>query len=64
MVLNNKQRDIIATKFADLANIALGALVFGYIVHSDALDKFSLVIGFAIAVFAYFYALVLTKNTP
>ena len=50
---NLKQREVLAEKLADLGNIAVGSLVFGYVVRSEAFTGFSLVLGLTIAAAAY-----------
>lgn len=59
--LNSKQREVLAEKLADLGNIAVGSLVFGYVVRSEAFTNFSLVLGLAIAVAAYLFAVTIQK---
>ena len=59
--MNQKQRDILAEKLADLGNIAFGSLVFGYVIHSQAFNGFSLIIGFLFAVATYSLTIVLQK---
>ena len=44
-MLNPKQRNVLAEKLADLGNIAVGSLVFGYVLRSEAFNQFSLIIG-------------------
>lgn len=60
-MLNPKQREVLANKFADLGNIAFGSLVLGYVLRSTAFNEFSLIIGVAIAVGAYSFAVLLEK---
>ncbi len=61
MQLNQRQRELVAGKMADLGNIAVGSLVFGFIIQSAVLNSFSLVFGFIVAVLAYFLTLSLTE---
>ena len=58
---NEPQRKMLANKFTDLGNIAVGGLVFGSIVRSDLFNFFSLILGLALAVSAYLYAVALEK---
>ncbi|MBI4118927.1 MAG: hypothetical protein HY452_01550 [Parcubacteria group bacterium] len=60
-MLNQKQREVLAEKLADLGNIAMGSLVFGFMVRSEVFNYLSLVIGLVIAFSAYIYAVFLTK---
>ncbi len=60
--LNQKQRDVLADKLTDLGNIAVGSLVFGYVVRSDAFNSFSLLLGIIIAAAAYVFAIALENN--
>lgn len=60
-MLNKRQREVLADKFADLGNIAIGSLVFGYIVRADAFNAFSLILGFIVAVVAYAFTVALEK---
>ena len=55
--LNEKQRGLLAEKLADLGNIAVGSLVFGYVLKSDVFNRFSLIIGIFISASAYIAAL-------
>ena len=61
-MLNLKQREVLAGKLADLGNIAVGSLVFGFVIQAEAFNQFSLIIGLAIAVAAYWFAVTLTKE--
>ena len=61
MNFNQKQRQVLAEKLADLGNIAVGSLVFGYVVRSEVFNAFSLVLGLAIAAAAYVFAIALEK---
>ena len=58
---NENQRKMLADKLADLGNIAVGSLVFGYLVASDAFNFLSILLGLAIAFSAYLYAVALEK---
>jgi hypothetical protein len=60
-MLNKRQREVLADKFADLGNIAIGSLVFGYVLRADAFNAFSLILGFIIAVVAYTFTVALEK---
>jgi hypothetical protein len=60
--LNPKQRDVLSNKLADLGNIAIGSLVFGFVVRTDAFNGLSLVLGICIAVMAYIFAIKLEEN--
>lgn len=60
-MLNPRQREILAGKFADLGNIAIGSLVFGYVLRSDALNQLSLFFGIVAALLAYGIAMLLEK---
>jgi hypothetical protein len=55
--LNQKQREVIAEKFADLGNIAVGSLVFGVVLRSDILNRNSLILGVLIYLTAYWISL-------
>lgn len=55
-MLNPKQREILAGKLADLGNIAVGSLVFGFVIRSEAFNNLSLLLGLAIALAAYGFA--------
>jgi hypothetical protein len=61
MRFNEKQREVLAEKLADLGNIAVGSLVFGYVVRSEVFNVLSLLLGLAIAAAAYIYAMALEK---
>ncbi len=61
-MLNPKQREILAGKLMDLGNIALGSLVFGVVVRSEILNRFSVVLGLTFALLAYGYAVSLEKQ--
>ena len=61
-MLNLKQREILAEKFIDLGNIAVGALVFGIMVRAEWFGGPSLVIGLAVGTSAYIYAIKLLKG--
>ena len=60
-MLNPRQRGILSEKLADLGNIAVGSLVFGYVLRSDAFNQLSLLIGIIIAIAAYIWAMTLEK---
>lgn len=55
-MLNQKQRETLAGKFADLGNIAVGSLVFGFVIKSEVLNTYSLLIGLAVAFAVYILA--------
>ncbi|MEK7532596.1 MAG: hypothetical protein AAB579_03270 [Patescibacteria group bacterium] len=61
MGLNSRQKEVLAEKFADLGNIALGSLVFGYVLKSEVLNELSLLIGLGIAFVTYIMAMSLQK---
>lgn len=61
MQLNTRQKEVLAGKFADLGNIALGSLVFGYVLKSEALNELSLLIGLSVALVAYAITVSLQK---
>lgn len=58
-MLNQKQRETLADKFADLGNIAVGSLVFGFVIKSDVLNAYSLLIGLGVAFAVYILAVVI-----
>ena len=60
-MLNERQRRILSEKLADLGNIAVGSLVFGYVLRSDAFNQVSLLIGIIIAIAAYVWAMTLER---
>jgi hypothetical protein len=60
-MLNTGQRKVLGEKLADLGNIAVGSLVFGYVIRSESFNNLSLVLGLLIAVAAYSLAIVLEK---
>lgn len=59
--LNPKQKEILSDKLMDLANIAVGSLVFGVIVRSEAFSYLSVLLGLVIASAAYIFAVKLEK---
>ena len=59
--LSARQREVLAEKFADLGNIAIGSLVFGYVLKSEILNNASLAIGMAIALATYIMTIALSK---
>lgn len=59
--LNQKQREVLADKLADLGNIAIGSLVFGFVIRSEAFNNLSLILGLLIAGSAYWFAVALRK---
>lgn len=58
---NPKQREVLAEKLADLGNIAIGSLVFGYVIRSEAFNHLSLILGLLVAVAAYWLTVILEK---
>ena len=50
---NQKQREVLAEKVADLGNIAVGSLVFGVSLRSDLFNMISFIIGLIISLTAY-----------
>ena len=60
-MLNQRQRETLAGKFADLGNIAIGSLVFGYVLRSDAFNEASLFLGIVVGLLGYGIAVVLEK---
>ena len=59
--LNERQRTVLAEKLADLANIATGSLIFGYVIRSDAFNQYSLIIGLLVTITAYIFAILLER---
>ena len=62
MRLNTKQREVLAEKLADLANIAVGSLVFGYVLKAEAFNNLSLILGVFISIIGYTLAVILTRQ--
>lgn len=60
--LNQKQRKILATKVADLGNIAIGSLIFGRVIAQEAFSKYSILFGFLIALLSYLSVVLLLKE--
>ena len=60
-MLSPRQRETLAGKFADLGNIAIGSLVFGYVLRSDAFNQISLLFGVIIGILAYGAAMILER---
>jgi len=60
-MLNPGQEKLLAEKLADLANIAIGSLVFGVVVRAEAFGIPTLIFGIAIAVAAYAYSIALGR---
>ena len=58
---NSRQKERLADKIGELGNIAVGSLVFGYVLKSDAFNILSLVLGLVISVAAYIFILILEK---
>ena len=46
--LTKKRREILAEKFGDLANLAVGALVFGQAISQDVFSPWVAVVGIAV----------------
>lgn len=61
-MLNPKQRNVLAEKLADLGNIAVGSLVFGYVLRSEAFNQFSLMIGVTLMIITYGFAIILERT--
>ena len=61
-MFNFRQREVLGEKLMDLGNIAVGSLVFGYIVRSEAFSGFSLILGIAIATTMYIFSIALVKD--
>lgn len=61
MQLNQRQRELAAEKLADLGNIAVGSLVFGFVIQSNLLNSYSLLLGMITALLAYSLTLSLTR---
>ncbi|MBI4225465.1 MAG: hypothetical protein HY617_04045 [Candidatus Sungbacteria bacterium] len=59
--LNERQREVLAEKFADLGNISIGSLVFGFVLQSNVLNGLSLFIGLGIAFATYGISISLQK---
>jgi hypothetical protein len=55
--LNAWQREVLADKLAELGNIAVGSLVFGFVLRSEAFNNVSLILGVLIAIASYVFAL-------
>ena len=62
MKFNERQREILAEKLADLGNIAVGSLIFGYVVRAEIFNSFSLILGIVISITMYWFAVRLTKE--
>lgn len=61
-MLNPKQRNVLAEKLADLGNIAVGSLVFGYVLRSEAFNQFSLILGIVLMIVTYGFSIILERN--
>ena len=59
--LNEKQREFLAEKLGELGNVAIGSLVFGFVLNSKVFNPLSLMLGLAIASITYLFAVVLKK---
>ena len=60
-MLNTKQRERLAHILAELGNVAVGSLVFGFVLRSDKFNVLSLVIGLGIAAVSFFFSVKLDK---
>lgn len=60
-MLNERQRGVLSEKLLDLGNIAVGSLVFGYMLQSESLNGASLIFGLVLAVLVYWWAMKLQK---
>ena len=60
-MLNTKQRERLAHILAELGNVAVGSLVFGFVLRSDTFSGLSLVIGLGIAAVSFFFSVKLDK---
>tara|TARA_Y100000310_G_C20369556_1_gene662885 strand:- start:142 stop:324 length:183 start_codon:yes stop_codon:yes gene_type:complete len=60
-MFNPKQRKLLAEKLADLGNIAVGSLVFGVVIKSEAFNHVTLILGLLIAMVAYGFTIILRK---
>jgi hypothetical protein len=56
IMLNTKQRERLAHILAELGNVAVGSLVFGFVLRSDTFNGLSLMIGLSIAAVSFFFA--------
>lgn len=63
MNLNERQRNVLAEKLADLGNIAVGSLVFGYVIQSELLNGLSLFLGLTFAALAYALTIALARRS-
>lgn len=53
---------MLAEKLADLGNIAVGSLVFGYVLRSEAFNQFSLMLGIVLMIVTYGFSILLERN--
>lgn len=60
-MLNSRQKEMLAQRLAELGNIAIGSLVFGFVLRSDAFNNFSLLLGLAVAIVMYASAIILAR---
>jgi hypothetical protein len=60
-MLNSKQRERLAHILAELGNVAVGSLVFGFVLRLDTFNGLSLMIGLSIAAVSFFFAVKLDK---
>jgi hypothetical protein len=62
IVLNPKQKEVLAEKLADLGNIAVGSLVFGFVIRSEVFNHLSLFLGILIATISYWVSVVALRE--
>ena len=60
-LFSEKQREFLADKLGELGNVAVGSLVFGFVLNSKAFSPLSLMLGLAIASATYVFAVILKK---
>jgi hypothetical protein len=56
MMLNSKQREWLAHILPELGNVAVGSLVFGFVLRSDKFNGLLLMIGLDIAAVSFFFS--------
>jgi hypothetical protein len=61
--LTKKRRDILAEKFGDLANLAVGALVFGQVIGPDVFSSGVAVAGMVIWLLLMAFTLALNGDS-
>jgi hypothetical protein len=59
--LNQRQKEILVQRLGELGNIAIGSLVFGFVLRSEAFNILSLMLGLVIAAATYVFAVILEK---